>query len=167
MARGHITEVDPDTGAVKVLPYCFVDDFGTVIGQAHGDISRGCGAASSSLELKTRGAPFAPSTAGQISKLISSMRPPRRKAPFATPPSSSKRLISNPRLRISNASPRSRSLCAREDVPFGQLIRHGILRPRIRDHRQGRLRGRRPLLSAECPRRGTGNGQPPVEAIIR
>ncbi len=44
MARGHITEVDPDTGAVKVLPYCFVDDFGTVIGQAHGDIGRGCGA---------------------------------------------------------------------------------------------------------------------------
>jgi hypothetical protein len=37
--------------------------------------------ASSSLESKMLGAPFAPSTAGQIARLISSIRPARRKDP--------------------------------------------------------------------------------------
>ena len=36
-----------------------------------------------SLESKMLGAPFAPSTAGQIARLISSIRPARRKAPFS------------------------------------------------------------------------------------
>jgi hypothetical protein len=83
MARGHIAEVNPDTCAVKVLPYCFVDDFGTIISprlvddQAHGGIRRGCGASLfvAGTELKTRGSAFAPSTAGPDS----SMRPPRRR----------------------------------------------------------------------------------------
>jgi hypothetical protein len=37
--------------------------------------------ASLSLESKMLGAPFAPSTAGQIAKLISSIRPARKKGP--------------------------------------------------------------------------------------
>jgi carbon-monoxide dehydrogenase large subunit len=51
MARGHIAEVNPDTGAVEVLPYRFVNAFGTVInpllvdGQAHGGIVQGIGQA--------------------------------------------------------------------------------------------------------------------------
>jgi hypothetical protein len=75
MARGHIAEVNPDTCAIKVLPYCFVDDFGTVISRSWSMARRmaaSAGAAmpaSSSLELKTRGSPFAPSTAGQIARL--------------------------------------------------------------------------------------------------
>jgi hypothetical protein len=77
MARGHIAEVNPDTCAVKVLPYCFVDDFGTVISLARSwsmarRMAASAGAAvpaSSSLELKTCGSPFAPSTAGQIARL--------------------------------------------------------------------------------------------------
>ena len=49
----HIAEVevDPDTGAVEVVRYAFVNDFGTVInpllvnGQAHGGIVQGIGQA--------------------------------------------------------------------------------------------------------------------------
>jgi len=49
--------------------------------------------APSSPEAKTLGAPFSPSTAGQITKLISSMKRARRKAPLApSPPSSSRHL---------------------------------------------------------------------------
>jgi hypothetical protein len=75
MARGHIAEVNPDTGAVEVLPYCFIGDFGTIIspllvdGQRMAAYAGAAVPASSLLELKTRGSPFAPSTAGQIARL--------------------------------------------------------------------------------------------------
>jgi hypothetical protein len=66
--------------------------------------------ASLSLESKTLGAPFAPSTAGQIARLISSIRPARRKDPFEPPPpSSSRRSIPSSRFRISSANPGSSS----------------------------------------------------------
>ena len=63
------------------------------------------------------GAPFAPSTAGQIARLISSIRPARRKAPFEPPPpSSSRRSSPSSRFRISSAKPQIELLLAGEDV---------------------------------------------------
>jgi hypothetical protein len=83
MARGHIAEVNPDTCAIKVLPYCFVDDFGTVIspllvdGPAHGGIRRGCDASLFIAGTEDARLPFRAINGRTGRKADSSMRPPR------------------------------------------------------------------------------------------
>src|SRR6516225_8463919 len=98
--------------------------------------------ASASCESKTQEAPLAPSTAGNIARLISSIRPARRNDPFVTPPPlSSRRLMPSSSFRMASARARDRVGARGEDVGDAVLAktREVGIGDRLRQHHDDRI----------------------------